>query len=154
MANITKTDKDAKVRLGSTPWGNLSALQYALATNAAGAVIGSDTTAAVAAGDVVRIGKLPAGFRFVDSQVVINEGMTATITGDLGFAYVDGVDDPDVPQSANYFGNDLAMATAARLRNATTNKSVVLPKEAWLTLTTAVAANAKVEWPMKPYDKR
>lgn len=143
MANITKLSKDAKVRLGSTPWGNMTALLYSLATNAAGAVIGSDSTAAVAAADVIRLGKLPAGFRFVDSQVVINVGMTATITGDLGFAYVDGVDDANVPESANYFGNDLDMATAARLRNATTNKSVVLPKEAWLTLTTAAAANAK-----------
>ena len=37
-----------------------------------------------------------------------------------------------------------SLATAARLRNATTNAAVTLPKDAWLILTTAGAANAKV----------
>lgn len=145
MPTITaKSRNDHRVRLGSTPWGNLTALVYNLQTNAAGAVIDGDSAAAVASGDVVRIGKLPAGFRFVDSQVVINVGMTASVTGSLGFAYVDGVDDASAPQSANYFGAALAMATAARLRNATANKSTKLNKEAWLTLTTGGANNVKV----------
>jgi len=49
MATITKNTKDARVQLGSTPWGNLSALPYKVQTNASGAVIGSDTTATAAA---------------------------------------------------------------------------------------------------------
>lgn len=143
MATITKAEKDARVRLGSTPWGNLTALRYHLATNAAGAVIGGDSVAPVDSGDTVRIGPLPAGFRLVDSFVVVKTGMTASVTGNLGFAYVDGVDVTAVPQSATYFGSALNMASAARLRNATTNTSVVLPKDAWLTLTTGGANNVK-----------
>lgn len=143
MGTITKTDKDAGVRLGSTPWGNLTALRYVLETNADGAVINSDSAAAVGAGDVVRVGPLPAGFRLIDSEVIVAVGMTATITADLGFAYADGVDVAAVPQDADYFGAALNVAAAARLRNATANPSVTLPKDAWLTLTTAVAANAK-----------
>lgn len=143
MATITKTEKDARVRLGSTPWGNLTALRYHLATNAAGAVIGGDRVAPVDSGDVIRIGPLPAGFRLVDSVVTIKTGMSASVTGNLGFAYADGVDVPAVPQAANFFGAALNLASAARLRNATSNPSVVLPKDAWLTLTTGGANNVK-----------
>ena len=143
MATINKKNPDNGVQLGNTPWGNLSALRYSLKTNAAGAVINSDSAAALAVNDVVNVGHLPAGFRFVDSQVLVKTGMTATVTGDLGFAYKDGVDVTATPQDADYFGAGLNMATAARLRNATTNGSVVLPKDAHLTLTVKTLANAK-----------
>lgn len=143
MATITKNGKDARVRLGSTPWGNKSALHYGLATNATGAVIGGNSNAAVASGDKVRIGLIPAGMRIYDSSVLIATAMSASVTGNLGFEYADGVDDASVPQSATAFGSALALSSAARLRNATTNKSVKLPKDAWLVLTTGGAANAK-----------
>lgn len=144
MATISKTDKDARVRLGSTPWGNLTALRYVLETNASGAVIGGDSAAAVASGDVVRVGLLPAGFRLIDSEIIVSVGLTASVTGTIGFAYADGVDSTEVPQDNDYFGASLNVNTAARLRNATTNPSIKLPKEAWLTLTTGGANNAKV----------
>lgn len=142
MATITKNTKDARVQLGSTPWGNFTALPYKVETNASGAVIGSNTTAAVASGDKVRVGLLPAGFRFVDSEVIVSDAWTALVTADLGFEYVDGVDDAAVPQSATYFGSALAVNALGRLRNATTNAPVTLQKEAWLILTTGGAANA------------
>lgn len=44
--------------LGITPYGNLTALHFVLETNAAGAVINSNSAAAVALGDVVCIGTL------------------------------------------------------------------------------------------------
>ncbi|NMG71831.1 hypothetical protein [Parazoarcus communis] len=143
MATITKSDKDARVRLGSTPWGNLSALRYHFSTNAAGAVIGSDTAAAVASGDKIKVGLLPAGFRIVDSLIIIATAMSASVTAKVGFEYADGVDVTAVPQDDDYFGAALVMSSAARLRNATANPSAVLPKEAWLTVTTGGAANAK-----------
>lgn len=143
MATISQKNTDNGVQLGNTPWGNLSALRYVLKTNATGAVINSDSAAAPAVNDVVRLGHLPAGFRFVDSQVVVATGMTASVTGDLGFAYKDGVDEAAVPQKADYFGAALALATAVRLRSATTTAAVVLPKDAHLTLTVKGAANAK-----------
>lgn len=143
MTTINKKNPDNGVQLGNTPWGNLSALRYSLKTNAIGAVINSDSDAALAVNDVVNVGHLPAGFRFVDSQVLVKTGMTATVTGDLGFAYKDGVDVTETPQDADYFGAGLNMATAARLRNATANASVVLPKDAHLTLTVKTLANAK-----------
>jgi hypothetical protein len=141
MATVTKNTKDLSVSLGSTPWGNLSALAYRVQTNSAGAVLGSDSAAALASADKVRVGILPAGFKFVDSQVIISDAFTASVTGSVGFEYVDGVDDAAVPQSATYFGSALTLSSAARLRNATTNAPVTLQKEAWLILTTGGATH-------------
>lgn len=141
MATITNKQA-VRNTIGQTPWGNVAALRYTLKTTATGAVDGGSSTAAVASGDVVQIGIIPAGLRLIDSQVVIKTAMTASVTGDLGFAYVDGTS-TDVPADAQYFGATLALSTAARLRNATTKMSVVLPKDAHLTLTTGGAANAK-----------
>lgn len=129
---------------GAPPYGNHTVLPFSLLTNATGAALNSNSQAAIAAGDVVVLGTLPAGMRLEDAQLIIKTGMTATITGSLGFRYKDGVDSVDVPQDAAYFlaaGADLA--TAARLR-ANTAKLVTLPKDAELILTTAVAPNAKV----------
>jgi hypothetical protein len=144
MATINMKSVGNGVQLGNTPWGNFSALRYVVKTNAAGAVINSDSLVAIAANDVVNLGHLPAGFRFVDSFVNVIDGMTATVTGDLGFAYKDGVDDAVVLQDADYFGAGLALATAARLRNATANPSIVLPKDANLMLTVKTAGNTQV----------
>jgi hypothetical protein len=129
--------------VGATPWGNAHGLQYSLVTATNGSVTSSDSTAAILAADTVRLGRIPAGSVLLDSMVVISNGMTATITGDLGFEYIDGVNSALVPQDLQYFGAALPLATAARLRNATTKAPVTLPKDAWLTLTTAVATNAK-----------
>ena len=90
------------------------------------------------------LGTLPAGFKLLDSQVVVKTAMTASVTGNLGFAYVDGVNvTGDAAQDDDYFGAALVLSSAARLRNVTTNGAVILPKDANLTLTTAGAANAK-----------
>lgn len=144
MGTITKLGmQNPANRLGAAPYGNLTAFRFVLKTNAAGAVVDGDSTAAVANGDTVKIGLLPAGFRLIDSEVVIKTAMSASVTGKLGFAYADGVDSTEAPQDDDLFGAGLAMSSAARLRNATSNTSVVLPKDAWLTLTTGGADNAK-----------
>ena len=142
MATITQS-QSAHNNLGVTPYGNLTALHFVLETNAAGAAINSSSTAAIAIGDVVRLGVLPAGFKLTDSQVVVQTGLTAAVTGKLGFAYTDGVDVAATAQDDDYFGAGLVLSAAARLRNVTTNSAVTLPKDAYLTLTTAGAANAK-----------
>lgn len=142
MATIKINDNRVNQFGGAAQYGNVTTLRYPLATNAAGAVINSNSTTAVASGDVLDLGSLPAGFLMEDAQLLVKTGMTATITGSLGFKYADGVDDAKVPQDAAYFGAGLDLATAGRIRTATA-KLVTLPKEARLILTTAVAANAK-----------
>lgn len=142
MATITQS-QSAHNNLGVTPYGNLTALHFVLETNATGAAINSNSATAIALGDTVRLGVLPAGFKLTDSQVVVQTGLTAAVTGKLGFAYTDGVDVAATAQDDDYFGAGLVLSAAARLRNVTTNSAVTLPKDAYLTLTTAGAANAK-----------
>ena len=126
---------------GFSPFGNSTTLLFSLTTNATGAVIDSDSTTAVASGDVIDLGELPAGMRLDDAQILIKTGMTATITGSLGFKYAD-TDSTEVPQDAAYFISAGNINTAGRVR-ATGSKLVTLPKAARLILTTGGAANAK-----------
>jgi hypothetical protein len=143
MATVTLKRQSGRNFGNVAPYGNLSVLAFALATASNGGAVGADSAAALGIGDVVDLGPLPEGFRLEDANILITTGMTATITGSLGFKYEDGVDDAGVPQDAAYFGAGLNLATAARVRAAGT-KLVTLPKPARLILTTAVAANAKV----------
>ena len=131
-----------KRQFGNNPYGNLSVLSFALATLASGAAADSDSTAAIASGDVIDLGPLPEGLRLDDAQIIVTTGMTATITGSLGFKYEDGTDSTEAPQDAAYFGSGIDLAAAGRKR-ATGTKLLTLAKPARLILTTAVAANAK-----------
>lgn len=131
-----------KRQFGNTPYGNLSVLSFALTTLASGAAADSDSTTAIAAGDVIDLGPLPEGLRLDDAQIIVSTGMTATITGSLGFKYEDGTDSTEAPQDAAYFGSGIDLAAAGRKR-ATGTKLLTLAKPARLILTTAVAANAK-----------
>ena len=142
MAKITRNTASLR-QFGSAPYGNCSVLIYRVVTDATGAVVDSDSTAAVALGDVVDLGSIPAGMRLDDFIARVSTGMSASVTGKLGFAYSDGVDSTAVPQDDAYFGTGLNLNTAAILRNASAKIPVVLPKEARLILTTAGAANAK-----------
>ena len=143
MATVTLKQVQKRQFGGFTPYGNVTALMFALATATNGAAVAADSSAALAAGDVVDLGPLPEGMRLDDASLFITTGMTATITGSLGFKYEDGENHAAVPQDAAYFGAGIDLATAGRKR-ATGSKLVTLPKPARLILTTAVAANAKV----------
>lgn len=144
MATITKKKVLTQQTFGGTPYGNLSRLIFNLTTNATGAFIDSDTATGIASGDKVRLGVLPAGMRIADSQIIVSDAFSASVTANLGFEYVDGVDVTAVPQSATQFASAVALSSAARLRNATTNAPITLPKDAYLILTTGGANNAVV----------
>ncbi|MBJ7436604.1 MAG: hypothetical protein JHC54_13020, partial [Acinetobacter sp.] len=78
MATIKrKTARDRQFG-GFTPYGNVTSLVYSLLTNATGAVIDSDSTAAIAVGDVIDLGELPEGMNLQDAQIIVSTGMTAT----------------------------------------------------------------------------
>lgn len=142
MATVKVNNKRIRQFGGATPYGNVTSLLFALATGASGGAIGADSATALAAGDVVDLGPLPEGMRLDDASVFVTTGMTATITGKLGFKYEDGIDSAAVPQNDAYFGTGIDLASTGRKR-ATGATLVTLPKPARLILTTAVAANAK-----------
>lgn len=142
MANITKK-RLAERQFGGVPYGNTTTLHATLETNASGAAIDSDTTAAIASGDVVRLALLPAGAKLQDAQAIVSTTFSASVTGSLGFAYEDGVDSTAVPQDAAYFLSAQALSSTGRFRANTAKAPVTLPKDAYLILTTGGAANAK-----------
>ena len=143
MPTITRKGLKQEATFGTAPYGNSTTLEFPLTTNASGAAVNADSTAAIASGDVVRIGIIPAGFRLHDSLAIVSTAFTAAVTGSFGFAYTDGVDDATVPQDADYFGADVAINAAGRYAASNTAvKPVTLPKEAYLTLTTGGADNA------------
>lgn len=143
MAKITRKTSAQLQHGGAAPYGNVTALYYQVATNASGAVLESDSSAAVASGDVIDLGPIPAGMRLDDVLITVSTAMSASVTGKLGFAYADGVDSTAVPQNDAYFGTGYALSAAAVLRKTATTAPVRLPKEARLILTTGGAANAK-----------
>lgn len=151
MANIIIKNPGTP-EFGGTPYGNSQVRHFVLETNSAGVAVGGNSTAVIGATDTVVLGVLRAGMRLDDALAIISDAFTATITGDLGFLYADGVDDtqvqadlesrPYVPQDADFFFVDLAAATAARTRMTAANKPVTLPKDANLVWTNQVAAHA------------
>lgn len=124
-------------------YGNAWTQNYKFATNASGVFVDSDKTTAVAIGDVVRLGILPAGLSLQTALIAISSVFSASTTGKIGFQYVDGVDSATVPQDDDYFLTATTLATAARLvANNAAVKPVKLPKDAFLILTIAGANQA------------
>lgn len=143
MATIKKASTGTQQFGGFAAYGNLTTLRAQLLTNALGAVIGSDSNAAIAAGDVVILEKLPAGLLIEDVQIIVSTPMSAGVTGSLGFIYLDGANSDELPQDPVYFGTGLVLNAPGRLRTTSSKAPAKLPKEAYLVLTTAGGANAK-----------
>lgn len=155
MAEVKSLMAVGTPEFGGTPYGNTQNRHFIMKTNANGSLVGGNSGAAIGATDTVVLGILRSGMRLDDALAIIPDAFTATITGDLGFRYVDGVDDTQaqadkenreyVPQDADYFFADLNAATVGRTRaNNTAVKPVTLPKDAYLVWTNQVAAHASV----------
>lgn len=142
MAKVTISQANSRQFGGASPYGNLTSLPFKLVTGASGGAVGADSSAPLKAGDIVDLGPLPSGMRLEDADVFVSLGMTASVTGMLGFEYEDGADSVLVPEDNAYFGNGINLATAGRVR-ASGSSLVVLPKPARLILTIAGADNAK-----------
>lgn len=145
MPTITKKRIAQDNQPGGAPYGNATALPFSLVTNATGAVVNSDTATGIALGDKVRIGVLPAGMRLDDALMIVSDAFTALVTAAVGFEYVDGVDSTAVPQDVDYFAAAVTLHTAGRfMASNAAVRPVTLPKDAYLIVTTAGAANAVV----------
>jgi hypothetical protein len=145
VATVTKKNVRTAQQHGGVPYGNHSVLPFKLKTTSAGVLSDGDASAAIGINDVVRIGVIPAGFNIQDSLAIVSDAFTATSTADIGFEYVDGVDDANVPQDPDYFNAALAINAVGRTRAANTAvKPVVLPKDAYLIVTNKVAAQASI----------
>ncbi len=144
MATITKNKahRDFGGMTGTAPYGNLAVFNYQFITTATGAVAGGNSTAAAALGDMVVLGTIPGGTKLLDMKAVISEAFTASTNFNLGFMYVDGVNDIDVPHDAMFFADTLSSASTAVQRMASQKVPVTLPKDAYLILTVGGASHA------------
>jgi len=143
MATYAKKYIDSARTYGG-PQGNASRLRFKLETTAAGVVSDSNATVALAATDKVKLGVLPAGMTIMDCLGIVSDAFTATSTLTLGFEYVDGVDDANVPQDADYFYAALAINAQGRTRaNNLAVTPVTLPKAAYLVAVNNTATQAE-----------
>ena len=146
MATITKN----KVRklpdpgFDGVPYGNVAKFGYSFSTDSTGAMENSDSSDPVAAGDKVLLGVIPGGTRLTDCDAIISDAFTTGTTADIGFEYVDGEDDANVPQAADYFFSAASTAATARLRQENPVAPVTLPKDAYLILTVGGADHASI----------
>jgi hypothetical protein len=146
MATIKKLRYQDESTFGGVPYGNTTARSFNLTTKSNGAAANSDTATAIADGDSVVLGLLPAGMLLQDAIATVSDAFTALIVGKLGFAYADGVDSTEVPQDDDYFfaAATLTLHTAGTYRKVTPTAPVRLPKDANLVLVSSGAAHASV----------
>ena len=138
MAVVTKTNAKSLPRAMTAPYGNANHQVYTLATSATGVMVDSNQKTAIAAGDVIRLGIIQAGTTLVDSLSIVSAVFLGTAK--VGFAYIDGVDDTNVPQNDSYFHAALALSAQGRTRaNNLAVKPVQLYKDAYLIVTPAAA---------------
>ena len=87
---------------------------------------------------ILNLDQVPAAI-----AMIISDAFTGSSTYKLGFAYCDGVDSTAVPQDDDYFvAASTALSSTAVQRKSTTTAPVTLPKDAYLILTNAGAAQA------------
>ena len=147
MATSTLQYINKLKNFGGVPFGNARLQQFTLITaagisvNASGAA-NTDQATALQIADVVRLGIIPSGTTLFDIQAIISAAFSATTTASVGFAYVDGVDVAAVPQNAAYFTAALALNATGVSRKTSVTAPVTIPKDAYLTLTNQVAAQA------------
>ena len=144
MATVNANQIGQQVQFGNVPFGNLSALPFNLTTNASGVAVNTDQATAVQIGDVIRLGLMPAGMTLMDALVTISDALDASTTASIGFLYKDGVDVTAYPQDAAFFASGLATSSTGVSRKTGVKAPLVLPKDAYLTLTVAGAAYASV----------
>ncbi|PJO37633.1 hypothetical protein CTI10_015370 [Delftia acidovorans] len=116
MAKIKILGADRNQFGGARPYGNVTTIRSVLETGATGIPVRSNAIAALAVNDVVQINTLQPGFLVEAVSLVVSNGFGAGVTASLGFEYTDGVDRPELPQAANYFGAGIDLATVANLR--------------------------------------
>ena len=131
-------------RFGGKPFGNDSVYRFVVETGSTGILLRSrEATVALAVNDVIWAQRLQAGMVPDTLKAIVSNHFGAGVTASFGFAYADGVDSADLPQSATYFGTGIVLSAAAEVPIPIKAKLAALPKDAWLTMTITGAAVAE-----------
>lgn len=135
----------SKSRFGNVPYGNEAVYRFPVETIATGglaSIAGVRTPLAV--NDVVSIGRLQAGMVPDTVKVIVSTAFGAGVTASFGFAYADGVDSTEVPQSPTYFGTGIVLSAVGEIQVPLKTRLLKLPKDVTMTMTITGAAVAKV----------
>ena len=144
MAEITNTHVRYVRQPGTAPYGNVYALAFPIFTDDKGVWTDGDSLEPAASGDILRLGIIPAGFRPLEAYVSVNKPI-AGLSGKVGFAYVDGEDDEDVPQKDDAWFTAANCGTEGITRRDGTFPSPYMPKDSYLILTASGAPSGKGE---------
>lgn len=143
MAKLT-LDGAGNSRFGNRPFGNDAVYRFPIETGATGILLRSrDATVALAINDVIVAGRLQAGMVPDTLKAIVSNHFGAGVTASFGFAYADGVDSADLPQSATYFGSGILLSAVGEIPVPIKAKLAPLPKDAYLTITITGAAVAE-----------
>ena len=143
MAKLT-IDGAGNSRYGNRPFGNDAVYRFVVETGATGILLRSrEATVPLAVNDVLKIGRLQAGMVPDTMKAIVSNHFGAGVTASFGFAYADGVDSAELPQSATYFGTGIVLSAAAEVPVPIKAKLAALPKDAYLTITVTGAAISK-----------
>lgn len=145
MATTTKKNahNSPDPGFGGVAYGNVFTLKFDFDTDSNGYFLDSDKPAtAVANGEVIVLGVIPAGTRLLDCKVFVSDAFTGSSTGKLGFKYKDGTDVTAVPQDDDFFFAATSIASTGVIRKTNVTPPVTIPKDAYLILTNEGAAQA------------
>lgn len=143
MAKLT-IDGAGNSRYGNRPFGNDAVYRFPVETGSTGILQRSrDAKVALAVNDVLSVGRLQAGMVPDTMKAIVSNHFGAGVTASFGFAYADGVDSADLPQSATYFGSGILLSAVGEIPVPIKAKLVALPKDAYLTMTITGAAVAE-----------
>ena len=143
MAKLT-IDGAGNSRYGNRPFGNDAVYRFVVETGATGILLRSrEATVPLAINDELKIGRLQAGMVPDTMKAIVSNHFGAGVTASFGFAYADGVDSAELPQSATYFGTGIVLSAAAEVAIPIKAKLAALPKDAYLTITVTGAAISK-----------
>lgn len=143
MAKLT-IDGAGNSRYGSKPCGNDAVYRFVVETGATGILLRSrEATVPLAINDELKIGRLQAGMVPDTMKAIVSNHFGAGVTASFGFAYADGVDSAELPQSATYFGTGIVLSAVGDIPVPIKAKLAALPKDAWLTMTITGAAVAE-----------
>lgn len=145
MATITKKNahNSPDPGFGGVAYGNVFSLPFKFQTNASGYFLDSDKpAAAVGNGDKIILGKIPAGTRLLDMKCYVSDAFSGSSTITIGFEYCDGTDVAAVPQDDDFFCAATSIAATSIFRKTNVTPPVTIPKDAYLILTNAGAAQS------------
>lgn len=125
------------------PYGNVTAKAYTVETDSSGVLVGGSQSTALASGDVVVLGIIPAGtVIWPNISGSVSDAGTASTTAKVGIRPTDGVSSATAPDDDDYLLASAATSATGLLNTPTAAAPVKLSKDCYVTVTIGGANHA------------